>query len=317
MTAVLAVVGPTASGKTALAIELAERLGTEVISADSMQVYRGMEIGTAAPTANEQARAPHHFVGILEPDEQFTAGRFGDEARAIVERLNREGRVAVVVGGSGLYVRALIDGLFPGPGKDSVFRERLQLEADLKGVGALYTRLREVDPDYAAIIQPTDLRRIIRGLEVYERTGTPLSKLHREHRDESMSLDAVQVALNYPRQVLYDRIDARVDRMLEAGFVDEVKRLLEGGRAKRLFELRTLGYREFAAYLRGEQAFEEAREAMKRNTRRFAKRQLSWFRADPRIHWLTAAADSRPEAFVKAVLDRISPADPHPPWRRL
>ena len=288
MTAALVVVGPTASGKTALAIELAERLDTEIISADSMQVYRGMAIGTAAPTAEEQARVRHHFVGFLDPDEQYTAGRFGKEARAVVQTLNARGRIAVVAGGSGLYVRALVDGLFSGPAGDPSLRQRLKAEADAIGTAALYDRLQGVDPAYAAIVHSGDLRRIVRGLEVYMLTGQPLSALHAAHRQETPPLDVSQVALDIPREALYARINSRVDRMLEAGFVEEVRELMDTGRADRLLELRTLGYREFAAYLRGEQGYDEAREAMKRNTRRFAKRQLSWFRNDPRIRWRPA-----------------------------
>jgi len=282
------VVGPTASGKTALAIELAERLDTEIISADSMQVYRGMAIGTAAPTAEEQARVRHHFVGFLDPDEQYTAGRFGKEARAVVQTLNARGRIAVVAGGSGLYVRALVDGLFSGPAGDPSLRQRLKAEADAIGTAALYDRLQGVDPAYAAIVHSGDLRRIVRGLEVYMLTGQPLSALHAAHRQETPPLDVSQVALDIPREALYARINSRVDRMLEAGFVEEVRELMDTGRADRLLELRTLGYREFAAYLRGEQGYDEAREAMKRNTRRFAKRQLSWIRNDPRIRWRPA-----------------------------
>ncbi len=289
MTSVLAVVGPTASGKTALALALAERLETEIVSADSMQIYRGMEIGTAAPTAEEQARVRHHFVGFLEPGEHFSAGEFGRQARELVARLNAEGKPAVVAGGSGLYVRALIDGLFPGPARDPQLRRRLQAEAETHGVEALYGRLQAVDPEYAGIVLPGDLRRIVRGLEVYELTGTPLSRLHREHRALAEPLPAVQVALDLPRPTLYARIDARVDRMLASGLIEEVEALLAKGYEAHLRQIRSLGYREMIAYIKGEQSYAEAVELMKRNTRRFAKRQLSWFRSDPRIRWLPAA----------------------------
>ena len=286
MTSVLAVVGPTASGKTAFAIELAERLNTEIVSADSMQFYRGMEIGTAAPTPDEQARVKHHFVGFLNPDEHFSAGRFQREARTVVAALNAQEKVAVVVGGSGLYVHALIDGLFPGPGKDDPIRARLHAAAQEGGVPALYAHLQRVDPDYAAAINPRDLRRIVRALEVYEISSKPLSVLHREHREKTQLRDVVQVAFDYPRDELYARINARTDRIMAEGFLDEVRTLMDQGYARHLERLRSLGYREMMAYLRGECAREEAIELMKRNTRRFAKRQLTWFRADARIHWL-------------------------------
>lgn len=313
MTHVLAVVGPTASGKTSLAIELAERLGTEIISADSMQVYRGMEIGTAAPTREERARVKHHCVGFLEPGEHFSAGEFERQARSIIEDLNRRGKVAVVVGGSGLYIRALIDGLFPGPTKDDFIRERLREEAEEHGVAALYERLRQVDPKYAADIHPNDLRRIVRGLEVYELTHTPMSRLHGDHRARSKPVCALQVAIEYPRQALYERINARVDQMLAAGFVDEVRALLEKGYERHLLQLRSLGYREFIAHLRGECTCEEAAEAMKQNTRRFAKRQLTWFRADKRIIWLPATSGTPMAHWVEEVLLLLGcrPNEPH------
>lgn len=290
--AVLVVAGPTASGKTALAIELAQRLDTEIISADSMQVYKGMEIGTAAPSLEERARVTHHFVSCLDPKEQFSAGAFGRVARSIAARLNARGRIALLVGGSGLYIRAAIDGLFPGPGKDEAVRRRLHDEADRFGVAALYSRLETVDPGYAAVILPGDLRRIVRALEVYELTGEPMSRLHRRHRAGAPPLDALQIAVDLPRDVLYARIDARVDRMIEAGFLEEVRALMDRGCLDRFAQLRTLGYREFAEYLEGRKTYAEAVEEMKRNTRRYARRQLIWFRGDTRIHWLRASGDT-------------------------
>jgi tRNA dimethylallyltransferase len=302
---VLAVVGPTASGKTALAIELAERLNTEIVSADSMQVYRGMEIGTAAPTAEERARVPHHLVSFLDPMEVFSAGKFERQAREIVERLNAAGKTAVVVGGSGLYLRALLDGLFPGPTADEEIRERLRVEAETEGVEALYRRLEEVDPEYAAAILPGDLRRIVRALEVYEITGEAMSALHRQHREAVKPLSSVQVILDWPRDELYARIDARVDRMIAGGFLDEVRGLLERGYAERLASLRSLGYGEMTAHLKGELSLGEAIELMKRNTRRFAKRQLIWFRADPRVYWLPAGSRQLPGDPAERVLSLL------------
>lgn len=302
MISVVAVVGPTASGKTSLALDLAERLDTEIVSADSMQVYQGMEIGTAAPTAEERARVPHHLVSFLDPRDHFSAGDFQRSAREVVSRLNAQGKPAVVVGGSGLYLRALIDGLFPGPTKDEAVRERLHREADELGVESLYRRLVEIDPEYARVILPGDLRRIVRALEVYELTGTPLSTLHREHREAAEPLEAVQVALDLPRAELYTRIDARVEAMVKVGFLDEVRALLDRGYEDRLLKLRSLGYREMTAHLKGELSFDEAFDLMKRNTRRFAKRQLVWFRPDPRIHWLPAGANALPGPPATRVL---------------
>ena len=286
VTHVLAVVGPTASGKTDLAAELAEALDTEVISADSMQVYRGMAIGTAQPSPAAQARAPHHFVGFLEPGEPFSAGAFRELALEKVRELNACGRIAVVAGGSGLYVRALIDGLFEGPGRDSQIRQRLHHEAEERGIRTLFERLRDVDPAYADAILPGDLRRIVRALEVHELTGTPLSEWHGRHQQQAPVLNALQIGIAMPRPLLYGRINRRAHRMLEAGFLHEVHLLLRAGHERHLERIRSLGYREAAAYLGGRMTHHGMVEAMKQNTRRFAKRQLSWFRRDERIHLL-------------------------------
>lgn len=307
MTSVLAVVGPTASGKTALALELAERLDTEIISADSMQVYRGMEIGTAAPTADELRRVKHHFVGFLDPDAHFSAGEFQRRARPVVAELNARGKVAVVAGGAGLYVRALLEGLFPGPPKDDAARRRLHRQAREEGVAALYARLLATDPDYARVIHHNDLRRIVRALEVFEVTGRPLSTFHAEHRAGLEPLGAVQVAIDRPRPELYARIDERVDRMLDAGFVDEVRRLLDAGYGEHINRIRSLGYREFTAFIEGRQTYEQAREAMKQNTRRFAKRQLTWFRGETAIQWFQAAPDRSLAALADQALGLIRP----------
>lgn len=297
MTALVALVGPTASGKTAVAIELAERLGTEIVSADSMQFYRGMSIGTGAPTAAEQMRVRHHFTGFLEAREEFSAGAFETLARECVAALNARGKITVVVGGSGLYVRALIDGLFAGPAKDPALRGALALEAETFGVPALYERLCAADPEYAARIQRNDLRRIVRALEVRALTGKPLGELHREHRAHRAPLDAIQIALDWPREELYARIDRRVDRMIAQGLLEEVQTLIDQGYGNELERLRSLGYREMANHLLGKSSIDEAAAAMKQNTRRYAKRQLTWFRHDPRIVWLPAA-DRTPQELA-------------------
>jgi len=302
---VIAVVGPTASGKTTLALELAIRLDSEIVSADSMQVYRGMEIGTAAPTHEEQSIARHHFVSILDPGADFSAGMFQRMAREVVENLNARGKVAVVAGGAGLYVRALIEGLFPGPEKDNAIRARLHREAEECGVPPLYARLQACDPEYAFVINANDLRRIVRALEVFELTGQPLSMLHAEHKEAAMPLDAVQVAFDWPRDELYARIDARVERMLQQGFIGEVQALLSAGYEKHLHRLRSLGYREFADYLAGRKAYDEAVEAMKQNTRRFAKRQLTWFRSDPDIYWMKAEPGRSISAYADEALSLL------------
>jgi len=282
----VAVVGPTASGKTALALAIAERLGTEIISSDSMQVFAGMEIGTAAPTGSERARVKHHFVSCLSPGELFSAGEFQRQGRIVLAEINARGVPAVVAGGSGLYTNALLDGLFEGPEKNDVVRARLEAEAASEGSQSLFERLKAVDPEYADVIDEQDLRRIVRGLEVYELAGRPLTALHREHQERAERIRSRFVAIEYPRDVLYRRVNERVLAMLEQGFLEELRALLDAGHEANLAQLRTLGYPEFMAHLRGDLSYEEAVAAMQQNTRRYAKRQLTWFRADDRIEWI-------------------------------
>ena len=312
-TDVIAVVGPTASGKTGLAVALARHLGSEVVSADSMQFYRGMAIGTAAPTAEEQALARHHFVGFLEPDESMAAGRYETLAREVAAGLNARGRVAVAAGGSGLYVSALIDGIFEGPAADPALRARLRREARDQGNAALLARLRAVDPAYAdTLSSENDVVRIVRALEVWETTGCPFSELHAEHRARVKPLPAVQVALDWDRAQLYDRINRRVDQMVADGWVAEVEELLARGYGPQLDRLKALGYREVAAHLRGEQSLEAAVEATKLHHRRYARRQLSWFRGDRRVHWLPAGPETTVEALADRALALLEAARPDP-----
>ena len=315
MTPILAVVGPTASGKTSLAIELAELLDTEIISADSMQVYKGMEIGTGAPTPDERARVKHHFVSFLDPGAPFSAGEFERLAREVVLDLNRRGKTAVVVGGSGLYVRALIDGLFDGPGANEVVRKRLHAEAETVGTPEMYTRLAAIDAAYAAQINATDLKRIVRALEVHELAGEPLSNLHAQHQAARPPFDAVQVLIDWPRAELYERINARVDHMIANGFIEEVRRLDEHGFAAHVMKLRSLGYREFLAHIHGQQTLEHATGRMKQLTRNFAKRQLTWFRADKRIRWIPTSNNEQStinnlDRLTNEVLETISRLGP-------
>lgn len=286
MIEIVAVVGPTGSGKTALGIEIARALGTEIVSADSMQFYRGMEIGTGAPSGEELSAVKHHFIGNLMPDEEMSAGEYEIQARAVVKGLNEAGKPAVVVGGSGLYIQALIDGLFDGPGKDEAIRERLETEADEGGIEGLYRRLEGVDPDYAKVISSNDLRRIVRALEVFEISGERVSVLYAAHQAGRESLNAVQFLIDYPREELYARINRRVNRMLEAGLIAEIALLVEMGYEEDIRRLKSLGYREMLSYVQGERKYDEAVELMKMYTRRYAKRQLTWFRGDERVRFM-------------------------------
>lgn len=299
---VIAIVGPTGSGKTSLAIALAERLGTEILSADSMQFYRGMEIGAATPTPAEQARVRHHFVSFLNPDQYMSASDYEQAARPVVAQLNAAGKTAIVCGGSGLYVSALIHGIFPGPGRDEEVRARLNKEAAQHGPEYLYARLAQIDPHYAAALtSDKDLIRIVRALEVHTITGRPYSHFHAEHQAARQPLTATFVAPQWPREILYDRINRRVEAMIAAGWVAEVETLIAHGYAPHIDRLKALGFREIAAHLRGEQSLEQAIAQTQMHHRRYAKRQISWFTNMAKAHWIPA--DLPQEQWIARALE--------------
>ncbi|MGW5358823.1 tRNA (adenosine(37)-N6)-dimethylallyltransferase MiaA [Actinopolymorpha pittospori] len=280
---VLAVVGPTAAGKSDLAVALAARLHAEVVNADSMQVYRGMDIGTAKLPLAERHGVSHHVVDVLDIQETATVAEFQQRARAAIADCHRRGVLPVVVGGSALYIRAILD-RFEFPGTDPDLRRRLEGELDEVGAEALHRRLAEVDPAAAAGILPSNTRRIVRALEVVELTGRSFTATLPAH--EYAFDRACQVGLDVPREVLDERIRARVDVMWDAGFVAEVRLLEEAGLRDGRTASRALGYAQVLDQFAGECTEEEAKEATVRATRRFARRQDSWFRRDPRIHWL-------------------------------
>ena len=281
---ILVIVGPTASGKTRLALEIARHTSAGIISADSRQVYQLLTIGTAKPSPDELKKVKHYFVDEILPDQHFSAGEFGIEGRKIIDEIVKQKKLPIVVGGTGLYVRSLVDGLFTGPGRKEDVREELEARLESEGANALLEELRRVDPEAAARMLPSNQRRIIRALEVYYATGKPISQHHDEHEHEKF-FNPVFVGLHWERKKLYDRINFRVDRMLAAGFLDEVKGLLSRGYDDRYKSLQTVGYKEAFAFLRKEIGYERMVELMKQNTRRFAKRQLTWFRRDARIRW--------------------------------
>jgi tRNA dimethylallyltransferase len=282
---VIVVCGPTAAGKTTVGIALAQALNGEIVSADSMQVYRGMDIGTAKPTAAEQAAAPHHLIDVVEPDEAFDAARYAELGRAAIFALHRRGRLPVVVGGTGLYIKALLSGLFQAGGRDPEVRRRLRAEAEALGAAGLHARLAECDPVSASRLHANDTLRILRALEVFETTGRPISRLQDEHRFADSPFVALKIGLSLGREALYARIDRRVDVMLAAGLEEEVRGLLGKGYGPGLKPMQSIGYSHMAALVAGRLGRAECIRTLKRDTRRFAKRQLTWFRPDPGIHW--------------------------------
>jgi tRNA dimethylallyltransferase len=278
--------GPTCVGKTDVAIALAEPLGAEIISADAVQVYRYMDIGTAKPTRQEQARVRHHLIDVVEPNELFSAALFKTMADAVIQDLHQKGRPIFVVGGTGLYIKALTRGLFPAQQQDGLIRKRLRGEAETLGLDALHQRLQEVDPAAAARIHPNDTYRIIRALEVHQVTGRPISHYQKVHGFLDFRYTTLKIGLTPDRNILYDWINSRVDLMLASGLLEEVNWLLDQGYPSTLKSMRSIGYRHLADYLRGRTPWDETVRLFKRDTRRYAKRQLTWFRADPEILWL-------------------------------
>ncbi|MGW8377308.1 tRNA (adenosine(37)-N6)-dimethylallyltransferase MiaA [Streptomyces sp. ODS28] len=294
---VVAVVGPTAAGKSDLGVALARRLGGEVINADSMQLYRGMDIGTAKLTAEERRGVPHHLLDIWDVTVAASVAEYQRLARAEIDRLRAAGRVPVLVGGSGLYVRGAIDAM-EFPGTDPAVRARLEGELAEHGPGALHRRLAGADPEAALAILPSNGRRIVRALEVIEITGRPFTANLPGH--ESV-YETVQIGVDVARPELDARIAERVDRMWEAGLVEEVWKLEAQGLREGRTASRALGYQQVLAALAGECTWEEARAETVRATKRFARRQDSWFRRDPRVHWLSGAAEDRAELHDRAM----------------
>lgn len=282
----LVICGPTASGKSELALRLAQELGGEIINADSMQLYRGMDIGTAKPSLQQRGAIPHHLIDVADPDHPFSAADFAAAADGAIRDITSRGKRVIVAGGTGLYIRALLGGLVDSPAASGDVRRELQEEARIKGNEAMLERLRGVDPELAARMHPNNLVRIIRALEVHRMTGVPLSHYQREHGFSGRRYESLQIGISVDRQELYRRIETRVEGMLTEGLLDEVAGLLARGYGRELKAMRSIGYKEMAACLAGEYDLEEAERLMKRDTRRYAKRQLTWFNAEKNIIWL-------------------------------
>ncbi|HSS79453.1 MAG TPA: tRNA (adenosine(37)-N6)-dimethylallyltransferase MiaA [Thermoanaerobaculia bacterium] len=288
MDPVLAIVGPTATGKSALALALAERLGGEIVNADALQVYRGFDIGTAKPRLEERARVPHHLIDILEPHERYSAGEFARRAREAITEIQERGKAPIVVGGSGLYLRALFEGLSPVPPGDPEVRRELRERLDSEGLAPLREELIALDPVTAQRLGAGDTQRVLRALEVALVSGRPLSAWTAEQPFGTQGIAVVRIGLTLPRSILYDRIAGRVTQMLEAGWLDEVAALLRRGFSATLPAFQAIGYRQLVRYLEGMLSLELAVADIERETRRFAKRQETWFRKEPAVAWFSA-----------------------------
>ncbi len=286
---VVVITGPTATGKTVLALTLAQRYNAEIISADSRQVYRYLDIGTAKPTPAEQALVPHHVIDVVSPDESFDVARFRTLAHEAIAALTRRGKNIFVVGGTGLYIRALTRGLFVGPQADPALRKRLTVQEREHGPGFLYNWLRRVDSDTARRLHPNDQTRLVRALEVWLLSGKPMSAWQREHGFRERPFSTLLISLVLERDVLARRIQKRCQQMIREGLVDEVRRVWDMGFGEQLPALRTIGYAQIVDLLHGRSTLEGAVGDMATATRRLAKRQLTWLRAEPEVRWYTPA----------------------------
>ncbi|MBQ3533908.1 MAG: tRNA (adenosine(37)-N6)-dimethylallyltransferase MiaA [Clostridia bacterium] len=304
---IVVICGPTASGKTALSIALAKAFNGEVVSADSMQIYRRMDIGTAKPTLEERDGVPHHMLDVAEPGESYSVSRYAEEASACVEDILARGKLPIVCGGTGLYIDGLIRGTdFQPAGTDSGLREQLEGEWETQGAEAMMARLAAVDPDSAARLHLSDKRRILRALEVYLATGETITVHNARSKAVPPRYEALMIGLNTePRQILYDRIDRRVDVMLEQGLLQEVRSLLEDG----LLEgtaAQAIGYKELLAHFRGEMPLEQAADLIRQKSRNYAKRQLTWFRRDERVKWIVYNAPEAAQAVLQEATEYLT-----------
>ena len=279
------ILGPTAVGKSEVGLRLAESENGEIVNADSQQVYRHMDIGTGKPSKADRERVPHHLIDIVDPNDEFNAALFRRLATESIGQIHARERNVIVCGGTGLYLRALTHGLFEGPGQDPEVRQTLEQEITDRGLAILYKRLEGIDPAVSSTIHPNDRQRIIRALEVYQLTGKPLSEWQKAHGFQEDLFDIVKIGLLRERAELYDLINLRTERMIKDGLLEEVRGLVARGFHLDLKPLRSVGYRQMGQILRGIQSMEAALEEMKQETRRLAKRQLTWFRRDEEIRW--------------------------------
>ena len=299
MNSILCIAGPTASGKTALAVELAKELNGEVVSCDSMQVYRRMDIGTAKPSREEMQGIPHHMIDVAEPDEDFSVSRYCAMAAPIVDDIVARGKTAIIAGGTGLYMDSLIRGNDFAPFPSTGVREKLEAEADEVGLPAMLARLREIDPDTADRV--SDRKRILRALEVYLETGETITEHNRKTRLIPPKYTPLWLGLDFAdRGELYRRIDKRVDIMLEMGLMEEIRSLLDSGIPEKCTAMQAIGYKEFVNALEGREPLSQAAEEVKKASRHYAKRQLTWFRRNPAVRWLVRSGDDDREILTSA-----------------
>jgi tRNA dimethylallyltransferase len=303
---IVAIVGPTAIGKSRIGIEIAKTLQTEILTADSCQVYRGMDIGTDKPTLAERQGVPHRLIDLVAPDQSFNVGDFRRHALEETARLHKQGLLPLVIGGTGLYIRALLKGLCPAPPANWSLRRTLTQEATERGWSFLHEKLQRVDPDLAQRLHPNDQPKVLRGLEVYQTLGIPLSKVQQQHQFQESPFPFLLIGLTMERQSLYQRIDTRVEWEIEKGLVQETRQLIEKGYSRKLGSMKGLGYRQFSGYLAGECSYEEAVRLLKRDTRHFAKRQITWFRKEPGIHWISVEESESPSNTANQIVTKIN-----------
>jgi len=302
---ILAIIGPTAVGKTSIGIQVAMELNGEIVSADARQIYRGMDVGTAKPTKEELGTVPHHMIDITDPGEYFSAGIYGEQGREVVSEILSRGKLPIITGGSGLYFRSLIDGLFEGESWSEELRDKIAAEIESDGVEAAYKRLLTIDEDYAQTISSNDKLRISRALEVYEKTGKTLSESFAQQNLEGV-LNTFIIGLRMDRKLLIGRIEERVDEMFESGLLDEVKKLLDAGNGDWMQKVPTIGYSEVIDFLDGKFDEEQMIRDIKTNSRRYSKRQMTWFRNDDRINWIDMDLVEDAEGEIITMWNRAS-----------
>jgi tRNA dimethylallyltransferase len=300
---IVVICGPTGVGKTSAAIDVASAFNGEIINADSMQIYKYMDIGTAKPTPEEQARIPHHLIDIVEPDEHFDAAMFAKTAHKKIAELCKNNILPFVVGGTGFYIKSLTQGLFESRASDSDIRRELKAEAAEKGTGFLHAQLSQYDPEAANRLHPNDTFRIIRAIEIYKTTGKRISEHHQEHGFTDTRFHVLKIGLSIEREHLYDRINARTDAMMNAGFVEEVRGLLDRNYSEELKSMQSIGYRHIIELIRERVSYDEAVRTLKRDTRRYAKRQMTWFKADPDVIWAAPGQTEYVCSLVKQYLE--------------